>query len=642
MRKGANAWGIEEKYEDAFGKWHRLNPESRSTFLEAMGVDPSSRISSSETPVKVVRYGTRISLGRPGELILENGTRLRIEKRLPGNIPPGYYRFEYFNGGHPIKIIVTPLQCYLPPDLRIWGWALQLYSLRSAKSWGIGDFGDLRKFARWSAGNLNSNVLLINPLHSATPGIPQNPSPYFPSSRIFRNLLYIAIEEVPGASEASAQIERFRSLGEALNREKLIRRDAIFEAKKKALELIWSRFRGDRQFENYVSEQGDSLIKFALFCALADQFGQRWSKWPQKFRHPNFPEVAHFAEENKDRIRFYEWIQWILDQQLARASKETGLMQDLAIGFDPEGADAWVWQDLLAAGIKVGAPPDEFNTQGQDWGLPPFIPHKLRAAGYEPFIQTLRATLRYGKGLRIDHVMGLFRLFWIPKGAGPPAGGYVRYPAEDLLGITALESHRAKAFVVGEDLGTVEKEVRQQLRRFGILSYRLLWFEKKKPQKFPRFAMAAVTTHDLPTIAGLWSGYDLQKQEELNLHPNVKGTRELKAKLAKWTGLPLSAPLNEVVARTYRLLSEAPSAIVTATLEDGLESCERPNMPGATGERPNWSLPLPFTLEKLEKHALVREVAKMIGRNRKATREDGPDDAPPPPAPSRDSRSRPA
>lgn len=609
-------WGIENRYEDALGKWHRLEPASRSALLEAMGVEPSSATAHPEFFVKVVRLGAKLSLPGPGELILENGTKIRINKNLPQKVSMGYHRFEAFDGSPPVKIIVVPGRCYLPPGLKAWGWALQLYALRSRKSWGIGDLGDLRSFARWSAKHFYSNILLLNPLHSATPGVPQNPSPYFPSSRLFRNALYIRVEEVPGASHLGNDLERFQARGEALNREPLIRRDAIFKEKIEALEQIWYLFGGDSRFEAYVAEQEEPLKRFALFCVLSERFGQKWSKWPEEFRHPESVAVGRFAQEAQDRVRFHQWIQWILDEQLAMASEETGLMQDLPIGFDPEGADAWAWQDLLASGCTVGAPPDEFNRKGQDWGLPPFIPHKLKAAAYEPIRQTFRATLRHGRGLRIDHVMGLFRLFWIPKGYDPSEGGYIRYPAEDLLGIAALESQRCKAFIVGEDLGTVEKKAKERLRRYRVLSYRLLWFEKRKPKYFPRFAMAAVTTHDLPTIAGLWSGDDLKTQKELNLRPNEEGIEEIRNRLAAWTGLSPSAPPGEVILPTYRLLSDAPSAVITATLEDALGVKERPNMPSTTSEWPNWSIPLPIFLEEIKKHSVVRKVADTIRKQR--------------------------
>jgi 4-alpha-glucanotransferase len=294
-------------------------------------------------------------------------------------------------------------------------------------------------------------------------------------------------------------------------------------------------------------------------------------------------------------------------------------MHDLPIGVDPGGADAWAWQDVLAMDATVGAPPDLYNTRGQDWGLPPFVPHRLAAVGYEPFVQTIRANLRHAGGLRIDHVMGLFRLYWIPRGMSPTEGAYVRYPAEDLLAILALESHRAGAVVVGEDLGTVEDGVRGRLRAHRVLSYRLVWFEEARPARFPRLAMAAVTTHDLPTVAGLWTGADLAAQQALGLQPNEEGLRAIRRRVRRLTRLPADAPVEQVIERTYRLLGEAPSVFVTATLEDACATPDRPNMPGTVGEWPNWCLALPSPLEDLERRLLPGAIAAALGGKRGPT-----------------------
>jgi len=267
--------------------------------------------------------------------------------------------------------------------------------------------------------------------------------------------------------------------------------------------------------------------------------------------------------------------------------------------------------------VTVGAPPDEFNTLGQNWGLPPFVPHKLRAAAYRPFRQTIQAALRHAAGLRIDHVMGLFRLFWIPQEAEPRRGAYVRYAADELLAILALESHRAQAFVVGEDLGTVEAAARDRLDAHRLLSYRLLWFETEPPSDYPARALAAVTTHDLPTITGLWSGADLQAQRDLGLQPNTAGLQEIRQRLQAMTGLPDAAAVDEVVLRTHQLLAEAPSAVLLATLEDALVVEERPNMPNTTTEWPNWSRALPCPLEAIERHPLVHAVATALQRDAK-------------------------
>jgi 4-alpha-glucanotransferase len=433
--------------------------------------------------------------------------------------------------------------------------------------------------------------------------------------------LYLRIEEVPGAREMAIDLQPFVMAGSELNRERQIDRDAVFKLKKDALEKLWTSFSGDARFDAFCREQDETLRLFATFCALAEHHGSGWRQWPAEYRNPGSSAVAQFAEHHVSRVHFFQWLQWLLDEQLRRASAEIPLMQDLPIGVDPCGADAWAWQDIFAGSVAVGSPPDEFNTQGQNWGLPPFIPWKLRAAGYGPFIQTLRGALRYAGGIRIDHVMGLFRLYWIPEGFDPENGAYVRYPEDELLGILALESERAKAYVVGEDLGTVEETARDKLAAAQVLSYRLLWFEKDHPRKYPQRALAAVTTHDLPTVTGLWTGSDLETQERLGLKPNEQGTAEIRERLRSMAGLSANASIGEVIRRAYQLVAEAPSAVISATLEDALAITDRPNWPGAAEH--SWSLALPKSLEQLKCDPLARELGETL-RARRASRESPP------------------
>jgi 4-alpha-glucanotransferase len=611
-----DVWGIDDGYEDALGTWRQTPTATRSALLAAMGADPAEPRPPATAPVHVLRSGQTLPLEGPAELRLEDGTVLRVDVALPPDLPLGYHELRALAGELTTQVIVRPDQCYLPVDWHTWGWTVQLYALRSAGSWGIGDLSDLRGLASWSATELGAGILLLNPLHAATPVIPQQPSPYFPSSRRYRNVLYLCVEEVPGAVEAGIELERLAAAGRALTRERRIDRDAIFRLKMQALEHLWPHFGGDPAFDRYCHEQGTALQQFATFCALAEHYGRGWQAWPAEYRRPEAQAVARFAAERADRVRFHQWLQWLLDVQLARAVAELPLMQDLPIGVDPNGADAWAWQDVLATDVTVGAPPDKYNTLGQDWGLPPFIPHELRAVAYGPFRQTIRATLRHAGGLRIDHVMGLFRLYWIPPGTDPSQGAYVRYPADELLAIVALESQRAQAMVVGEDLGTVEEGVKERLAAHCLLSYRLLWFETEPPARYPELALAAVTTHDLPTIAGLWSGADLRIQRRLGLRPNEEGLREIRERLRAMTGLSAGANVDEVIVRAHQLLAEAPSVVVTAALEDVLAVEERPNMPSTTTEWPNWSLALPTQLEGLKTQASARAIADMLRRRR--------------------------
>ncbi|HEV8306960.1 MAG TPA: 4-alpha-glucanotransferase, partial [Methylomirabilota bacterium] len=587
---------------------------TRAAILAAMGAEASRTAPPTGRRVRVVRARQTARVSGPAELHLEEGGAVRVEGALPPDLPFGYHELRPLDGGPAVRLIVSPDRCHLPPRLRTWGWAVQLYAARSAGSWGIGDLADLRRLAEWSARELGAGLLLVNPLQASNPVTPQEASPYYPSSRRYRNPLYLRIEDVPGAAEARLGLARLAAAGRALNEVRRIDRDAIFRLKMEALDGLWSRFGGDPAFDRYRAAEGEPLAEFATFCALAERCGPNWRRWPAEYRRPDAPGVPRFRAEHAERLEFHRWLQWLLDAQLARASGELAVMHDLPIGVDPGGADAWAWQDVLTIDVTVGAPPDRFNTQGQDWALPPFVPHRLAAAGYEPFVQTIRAALRHAGGLRIDHVMGLFRLFWIPKGMRPAEGAFVRYPADDLLGIVALESHRAGAMIVGEDLGTVEKGVRERLASHGILSYRVLWFEENPPSRFPELALGAVTTHDLPTVAGLWTGADLRNQRDVGLHPNEEGTRGVRARLRALTGLPDDAPTEEVIERTYRLLGQAPSAILTATLEDACAVDERPNMPGTFTEWPNWALALPMALETLERQLLPHAIAAALRR----------------------------
>ena len=613
-----NAWGVDLNYEDALGKWHEASEQTVRAVLQAMGVKgEETPAHEDEDYVMVATPGRRRKLIAPAEVTLESGETLRVGRQLPAEMPFGYHRLTYLKRDETVRLIVSPGRCFLPEDLETWGWAVQLYAARSRSSWGVGDLADLERLAEWSASKLGARMMLINPLSAVTPIQPQQSSPYYPTSRRFFNPLSIHIEWVPGASaEAVPDLDRLAKAGRELNRERLIDRDKAFELKMAALELLWERFQGDPAFDGFCRAQGPDLHRFATFCVLAETHRCGWHKWPESYRHPDRPEVKRFGEDHRRRVEFHKWLQWLLDVQLERCSKQLALMQDLPIGVDPDGADAWAWQDVFAHGAGVGAPPDEFNTQGQNWGLPPFVPHKLCAASYEPFIQTIRAAFRHGGGLRIDHVMGLFRLFWIPQGMSAAQGTYVRYNADDMLSIVALESQRAGAYVVGEDLGTVEEEAREKLARYRVLSYRLLWFEKEHPSSFPREALAAITTHDLPTVAGIWTGSDLQKQRDLNLNPNEESTQEICTRLTQAAGLRADAPIEEVVTRAYGLLSAAPCRILTAALDDAAAVEERPNMPATTGEKhPNWSIALPEPIETLMAKPLAANIASAL-RNR--------------------------
>jgi 4-alpha-glucanotransferase len=489
-----------------------------------------------------------------------------------------------------------------------------LFALRSAGSWGMGDLADLRGLARWSA-SLGARAIMVNPLHAISPHPDVDPSPYFASSRLWRNLLYLRVTELPGAGVLGEELMRLDEAGRALNESARIDRAAVFELKRLALRRLFEVSDASglehAAFEAWRAAQGPSLRTFATFSALAEEHGPNFALWPEELRHPGRPEVARFAAANEPRLRFHEWCQWHLDRQLADAGRSgVHLLSDVAVGFDAFGADGWAFQDLLATGCRVGAPPDTFNTAGQDWGLPPFVPWKLRHACYEPIVATLRSAFAHCGGIRIDHVMGLFRLYWVPPEGGPADGAYVRYPASDLLDLVAVEAHRAGAFVVGEDLGTVEDEVRADLSDRGILSYRLLLFEQD-PAEVTAQALASVTTHDLPTTVGAVSGKDQADRERLALPGSDSGDGGLGEHVRRLAGDDATTD-EDVVVALHEQLAATPSLVLLATLDDAVANPDRPNMPGTTDEWPNWRLPLPVSLEELEQHPLPRRLAAVL------------------------------
>ena len=601
-------WGVEPAFRGDDGRWHEAPRSTIDAIAAAFGADGTRRAGPhGPPPVRVVRVDEEASLPGRWELTLEDGTSVTAEGRLPPEVPCGYHELRRATDGQTVRLIVSPGRCRSPRGQRAWGWAVQLPALRSGRSWGIGDLTDLKSLALWSAGQGGSTVL-VSPLHASRPGVPQQASPYFPSSRCWRNPLYLRIEELGGGAE----VERFAGAARALNEERLVQRDRVWELKLAALEWLWDRFGGDPDFDRYCDGEGQLLTRYAAFCALSEVHAGPWSQWPANVRHPEGAGVSAFVSRHRHRVRFHQWLQWLLDRQLASAGAGVDLVQDLAVGIDPSGADAWMWQDVLAPGMAVGAPPDAFNRLGQDWGLPPFDPWKLRAAGYEPFARTIRANLRGGSGLRVDHVMGLFRQYWVPARTDPRHGAYVRYPADDLLGILALESDRAGAFVVGEDLGTVEPVVREELAKRNVLSSRVLWFEEASPADFPTRSMASISTHDLPTVAGLWTGADLSAQQRLGLEPEAAAVDAIRSRLRDLVGLADDAALDEVIVAAHRLLAEAASMVVTASLEDALGVEERPNMPGTTDAWPNWSLALPVPLERALSDPRVVAVADAL------------------------------
>jgi 4-alpha-glucanotransferase len=568
-------------------------------------------------PIVLGRRGDALPAG--SELVLEDGTELGARTWIPQDMPFGYHHLR--SGRHDQLLIVAPRRCPLPAGYREWAWAVQLYATRSKGSWGIGDLGDLWTLATWS-GEVGAGALIVSPMGAPNPGPEPEASPYFPSTRRFRDPLLVRIQEVPGAHSVAHAIAPLAAEGRRLNQRRSIDRRAALALKRSALDAIWtsggalSGEVGDRVKE-FTAAGEDALRRWATFAALSEELGPDWRSWPEPYRSPSSLAVGQYADENPDRIGFHTWVQWLVDEQLAAAAAAgPRIVTDVPVGFDPGGFDAWDWQELLAEGVSVGAPPDPFNPNGQDWGLPPFAPNALREVHLRPFIATLRAALRHAGGLRIDHILGFFRQWWIPSGFPAAGGAFVRYPFEELLAVVTIESVRAGAIVIGEDLGTVEPGVRHKLAARGILSTRVAAFEARHPDAYPRGVLATITDHDLPTIAGTWSAHDLEDQRAAGIQADAAHLAWWRDRVARLAGLPPTAPRDEVILAAHRALAASPATLVSATLEDALRVRERPNIPGTGLNRlENWSLALPVPLEELAKDPFAAKLAGAMRRH---------------------------
>jgi 4-alpha-glucanotransferase len=594
-RNGSDQWGIDDGYRATDGSWHETSAETRAAVRRAMGGDSDQALPPPAPPVWVVPAGWGETLLGPCHLRLESGADEGIVTQLSPELPIGRHRLIPTDGGPTTLLIIRPRRCHRPPTGGAAALAVQVYAARSRSSWGIGDFRDLRTLGAWAVAN-GVDVIGTSPLHAPSLGEHPQPSPYYPSSRRHLNPLHICVDEVAGA----ANDDEVRRLGEearALNDDRRIDRRAVWAAKSAALQRLYDG-RGtaiDTEVEAFRARGGEDLERWARYCAISDVHPGTWRHWPDELRHPDDPAVDRFAAAHSDRVRFHIWLQWVADRQLRDIGSSSPLITDLAVGVDPGGADAWVDQELLALDARVGAPPDDFAVDGQDWGLPPAIPHRMREDGYETFARTLRACMRYGAGIRIDHVLGLFRLYWIPPGGTPTDGAYVRSPMDEMLAVLAIESERAGTFVVGEDLGTVEEGVREALGSTGVLGTRLVYFENQPPRHWPSNVIGAATTHDLPTIAGVWTGADTRLRQEAGLDDD--GTGRLRAPIERIAGHDAST--EDAVCAAHGALAASGIDIAMGTIDDVLLVEERPNMPGTTDEWPNWSIALPMSIDDL-------------------------------------------
>ncbi|WP_104116159.1 4-alpha-glucanotransferase [Arthrobacter sp. B1805] len=551
-----------------------------------------------------------------------------IERRngtLPPSLPLGWHTLHASVDGQESSctLVVTPDRLSTTASLmdrRTWGLMAQLYSVRSSRSWGIGDLADLGQIAVAAAAH-GGDFVLVNPLHAAEPVPPVEPSPYLPTTRRYFHPLYLRIEDIPEYSRlgdpAQARVQELAAGFRAANTTAdLLDRDSSYAAKLEALELVFAVERPEqrqRDFDSYRSHQGQGLADFALWSALAETLPPGAPEWNDVGR-PGSAGAREFAERHAARIEFHEWLQWLVDEQLQEAQLEAtgagmsiGVVHDLAVGVHPSGADAWALQDVLATGISVGAPPDMFNQHGQDWSQPPWHPERLAESGYAAFRDMLRNILRHAGGIRVDHILGLFRLWWIPQGKAPGAGAYVYYDHEALIGILALEAERAGAIVVGEDLGVFEPGVQEYLGERGIFGTSILWFEQDEdgplpPESYRKGCLTTVTVHDLPPSAGYLAGEHVTLREKLGLlsrpveeeRAEDRATQEKFLALLRERGLLPSgtATVQETVEALHGFIAQTPSVLLGVALADAVGERRTQNQPGTNDEYPNWQIPL--------------------------------------------------
>ena len=589
---------------------------------------------------------------------------------LRGALPLGYHELTLELAGQrssAARLIVCPARAYHPEWLetgRAAGLAICLFGLRSERNWGCGDITDLKALIDWAAEHAGVDFIALNPLHAIPNRQPFNISPYLPNSIFFRNPLYLDLEQmqdfrVCAKARALRQSPAVENEIQALRASAFVEYERVYRLKIRFLKLLFHAFLEERrqngpradEFRQYIEQEGDLLHRFAVHAALDESMHAHcpevwtWRAWPEQYQDPESPAVAEFARKHWRSVLFHKYLQWQLDLQLASAQRHArqrgrriGLYHDLALATDRFGADLWAHRDFFVSGCRVGAPPDDFSPKGQDWAFPPPNSERHYQDGYRLFAESIRRNMRHGGALRIDHVMRFFRLYWIPDANDATDGTYVRDRAEDLLRILALESVRQKIPIVGEDLGTVPDEIREALHRFGILSYRLLYFERdssgrfRTPVEYPRDALVSVTTHDLPTLAGFWLGRDIEARREAGLLPEETTYRKMfedRARdkqrildvLTELHLLPDWFPRNardvpELTGELHNAIvgfvASTPSKLMVLNQEDLLKETEQQNLPGTTEQYPNWRRKMRCTVEELWTSPEVQAFTQMF------------------------------
>ena len=691
----AKACGVSTSYIDQLGAYVEIRDEVLVAVLASLGVDASNPAAVSKslletecrqreqlvppTVLAITGRANNVPLRCSADalvaltLALEDGTayagdlraNLRVHKdadfgeqlelTLPDDLPIGYHTLNVQVGGvqRRATVIVAPPRIELPEAVRQrqrWGWMTQMYSVRSADSWGVGDYGDLKRLAADAGEKSHADFMLINPIHAGAPVPPLQPSPYLPESRRFLNVTYIRPQDIPeyaALDDATrAQVEELHaSVAAANDSAEPMDINASWDAKRQALWLIFSAPRSEERetaFAEFKRAAGPDLDAFATWCLAFEVWGAPWEENSWFFRtDKNSPAVAALVRDHHDMFEFQRWLQWIADEQVAAAQQAAkdagmalGLMQDMAVGVHALGADVWWSPERFADGVTVGAPPDFYNQLGQDWGQPPFSPQYLESTGYRVYREMVHNMFAHAGALRIDHVLGLFRLWWIPRGCTARDGAYVTYNHEVMLSILAIEASRANGVVIGEDLGTVPEYVSKVLAEHGVLGTAVEWFSRvdnspnagdpyAPPEDYRKYALASVTTHDLPPTAGYLKLEHVDLREELNLlnEPAEQFRAEVQAEIDQMLALLVScgylpqevadglkaacapdaddaetadreALIQRVVEAMHVMLRDSPSVLVQAALVDGVGEHRTQNQPGTSWEYPNWRIPL--------------------------------------------------
>ena len=704
--------GIETEFHDALGVAHRTSDEALAALIASFGLpaephEAAAAIAAAHctklglAPAIVIAAEDpepRVALRPPRgtglvewRCTLEDGDERQgaaeptpcgegsARLTLPAGLPLGYHRLALVAGNVTAEaaLIVAPAQSHLPAQLgegsRRWGLTTQLYSLRSGRNWGMGDFGDLRHLCS-AAGKAGASLVGLNPLHALFAAEPRHYSPYSPSSRRHLDPLYIDVTAVPEFAHGGCVDEAALAAARA---SRFVDHWAVAALKRPALEAIFRRFRvreldaagapiGARgqEFCDFRRERGRVLTAFATFEALHEHYYRdgrafSWRTWPEKMRDPNSRAVADFAKAHADRVLFFAFLQWEADRQLAAAAAagqkkglSLGLYRDLAVGVDPNGADAWAEPELLACGTAIGAPPDALSRAGQNWGLSPVNPLRLRQRGFAPFIEALRANMRHAGVLRIDHVMLLQRLYWVPQGLPATAGAYVKYPFRELLRLVALESRRQRCAVIGEDLGTVPAGFRAAMEAAQVLSYRVVAFERDgdgrflQPSAYPALSAASAATHDTATIKGFWLGRDIEWRRRLGLYPDetaaaaeASGRRRDREQLLEALAgeglmarerfgeflLPDGTPVygRALGKAVLAFLSRSRSRLMLVQIEDVAGESEQANLPGSSGGHPNWRRRMAQRLDEIVDGGALQRVARLIAAGREISGRNG-------------------